>query len=231
MRIGKMEAKIGVSELAKRVATSLAFTIIFFGSYVFVPVVFELILVCILLYIIVIEWPRLISPKRKLFWILLPLYPVLPAGVLWFLCWLFRQGHLHPLAALYPYLVAWIADSCAYATGSLWGKHKICPTISPGKSWEGLCGAFVGVLGFNMLMLKFFKLDLYVTTGVVVILVALSFSWTLLGFFGDIFVSYLKRRAFLKDTGALLPGHGVLLDRFDSVFFIAPVYWFLIFIF
>ena len=105
-------------------------------------------------------------------------------------------------------------DSGAYFIGRRWGRHKIAPSISPGKSWEGfIAGYFVSCFACWL----FFALqDISISPLFVV-------SFTLLinaaALMGDMFESYLKRRIDVKDSGKLLPGHGGLLDRFDSLMF------------
>jgi phosphatidate cytidylyltransferase len=128
-----------------------------------------------------------------------------------------------PLGAALLFLTigaCWVTDAAAYLVGRKIGRHKLAPKISPGKTIEGgvagLVGAvlFVGALGTWVGLPIWSAALLGVTLGVV-------------GQLGDLFESWLKRRAGVKDSGALLPGHGGVLDRFDSLLFVAPVayYW------
>ncbi|MFB3880313.1 MAG: phosphatidate cytidylyltransferase [Armatimonadota bacterium] len=116
-------------------------------------------------------------------------------------------------------VVIWLMDTAAYAVGKTMGKHKLCPTISPGKTVEGSVGAFAaavllsGGVGY--------WLGLPLGHGVV-----LGAAIGVLGQAGDLFESMLKRRAGVKDSGAVLPGHGGILDRFDSLLFAAPLAYF-----
>ena len=114
----------------------------------------------------------------------------------------------------------WATDSGAYYTGKTWGKHKFAPSISPNKTWEGTVG---GVL-FALIVAVIFKhsvlTDLtWVDAGV---LALLGGVW---GQLGDLLESAFKRNAGVKDSGSLLPGHGGMLDRFDSLIFTAPAYY------
>ncbi len=118
-------------------------------------------------------------------------------------------------------LVVWTADTFAYFTGKQWGKRRLAPAISPGKSVEGAVGGFVGVLVFALISgLAYWQLDamklsfwliLCIVTGVAAVL-------------GDLTESKLKRAAGVKDSGTLLPGHGGILDRIDSLVAAAPVF-------
>ena len=104
----------------------------------------------------------------------------------------------------------WIADSAAYFAGKTFGKHKLAPNISPGKTWEGVAGALIGVTVFGAI--------LYLGLGIKTIAIFPGL-WlvTLLGVAGDLFESMIKRQMNLKDSGSLLPGHGGILDRIDGV--------------
>ena len=118
------------------------------------------------------------------------------------------------------FLGTWSSDTFAYFTGSMLGRHKLCPSISPNKTIEGFLGGLIGttavVTGLGML----FSLSLphMAALGVCIALVA-----TL----GDLVESVIKRYTGIKDSGSIIPGHGGVLDRFDSVMFTAPfVYYF-----
>jgi phosphatidate cytidylyltransferase len=121
----------------------------------------------------------------------------------------------HPYILLMFMAVVWIADTAAYLAGKRWGRRKLAPLISPGKSWEGVAGAaaalgiYYAVLWFSMpggerLFSPVFGLTLFA------VLLALSIE-------GDLFESWMKRQAGVKDSGQLLPGHGGLLDRIDGL--------------
>ena len=208
------------NEIFKRFASGIILGFCFFGAYIHSGTLFSLILIAILSIILFFEWPKLIDFKKLKSWILSILYPIIPILTLIYLNEKYRNIDI--LFPLYPFIVSWVADTGAYIFGKLFGKHKICPAISPGKSWEGLFGGFLAVTIFNIIFLpgiKVFPFIIYLSGVIPIIL--LSLLITLVAFLGDIFISYLKRKNNIKDTGNLLPGHGGLLDRFDSVFFIA----------
>lgn len=119
-------------------------------------------------------------------------------------------------------VVTELNDVFQYLMGKFFGKHKITPQISPNKTLEGFIGGvFLTVILSNIL--GFFLLE---TTILVNSMLGLILGIS--GFFGDVFISYLKRKANTKDTGNLLPGHGGLLDRMDSLIFNAPLFFWLL---
>lgn len=125
------------------------------------------------------------------------------------------------LRAVSPWLLlavmalVWVADSAAYFTGRKFGKHKLAPGISPGKTWEGVAGAVAGVLVYVLLVWNLhpeFLLNASLPK-----LLGAAVLWVALAVVGDLFESAIKRQAGVKDSGALLPGHGGLLDRIDAL--------------
>jgi phosphatidate cytidylyltransferase len=113
------------------------------------------------------------------------------------------------------------ADSGAYFVGRAIGKHKIVPKISPGKSWEGLIGGIaISSLGAVIASYTFFP-EMSLLPAVL-----LAVVFTVVGFFGDIAESAIKRGAGAKDAASILPGHGGFLDRLDSLLFTAPILYF-----
>ncbi|TSA36449.1 MAG: hypothetical protein D4R64_07475 [Porphyromonadaceae bacterium] len=117
---------------------------------------------------------------------------------------------------LFLFLILWLNDTGAYITGKLIGKHKMFPRISPKKSWEGLAGGLLMALLITWLSRPLFPdiplWHLWILCPVIVIT----------GTFGDLVESSWKRAADVKDSGKLMPGHGGILDRFDSLIFAAP---------
>jgi phosphatidate cytidylyltransferase len=105
----------------------------------------------------------------------------------------------------------------AYMAGSMFGKHKIHKKISPNKSWEGLIAGTVFALLTGILNSVIFQHPSVLNW------LAISVIVVLFGTLGDLFESIIKRRLNVKDSGTILPGHGGLLDRFDSLLFVIPV--------
>lgn len=128
-----------------------------------------------------------------------------------------KNTGFYPGILIGMFLIIWMYDSMAYVTGSSFGKHKIYAKISPGKSWEGLIGGAVFAVLMGILNAVFFnRLD--ISTWITIALLIVVF-----GTVGDFFESKLKREAGVKDSGVIMPGHGGMLDRFDSLIFVAPV--------
>jgi phosphatidate cytidylyltransferase len=123
---------------------------------------------------------------------------------------LFRRSPLYLLSVL---AIVWIADIGAYFAGKAFGKRKLAPSISPGKSWEGAIGGWIAVLLLTALSL----LSPSLSDTLVLTLLAVA------SVVGDLFESQLKRRAGMKDSSALLPGHGGVLDRIDALIPVLPL--------
>lgn len=119
-----------------------------------------------------------------------------------------------PLALLAVMVVVWLADIGAYFVGRRFGKHKLAPNISPGKTWEGAIGGGVAVLVYGFLLSARLPAAL---AGNDLLLLAVLLLLTLISVLGDLFESLLKRQAGLKDSSSVLPGHGGVLDRIDSL--------------
>lgn len=118
-----------------------------------------------------------------------------------------------PLLLLAVMALVWVADIAAYFGGRTFGRHKLAPSISPGKTWEGVAGGVIGVLVYGLLASAF----LPVTQGVTWLpLLGFLLLMTVFSIIGDLFESLIKRQANLKDSSQLLPGHGGILDRIDS---------------
>jgi len=132
---------------------------------------------------------------------------------------LHASGPNGPILLLFVLLLIWTADSAAYFAGRAFGRHKLSPTVSPGKTWEGAAG---GVLGACVagLLLWYWVLQSYPPAGLVLLCIVTAF----VSIGGDLWESLLKRQAGLKDSGALLPGHGGVLDRVDSLIAAIPVF-------
>ena len=126
---------------------------------------------------------------------------------------------LIPERLLVALAVVWIADTAAYFAGRAFGRHKLAPSISPGKTWEGVVGALAAVCtGWAALALLAPDFHGQLASGplIAALLTAMSIQ-------GDLFESWMKRQAGLKDSGALLPGHGGLLDRVDALTSTVPL--------
>lgn len=128
-------------------------------------------------------------------------------GPLWLA--LVSLRNIDPRLLLGLIAVIWIADTAAYFTGKRFGKHKLAPMISPGKTWEGVIGAWVAVSLYALVLCLIFGLDYW--------LIAAVWGITVMSIIGDLLESLMKRQAKVKDSSTLLPGHGGMLDRIDGL--------------
>lgn len=122
---------------------------------------------------------------------------------------------------LFLAVVTWASDAGAYYVGTLWGKHPLMPSVSPKKTFEGLLGGLAGAIAAALVACLWFASELSWSDAV-----ALGILLTLTGLVGDLFESVIKRRAGVKDSGGILPGHGGMLDRIDSLLFTAPTFYY-----
>lgn len=116
--------------------------------------------------------------------------------------------------------LVWVADVAAYFAGKTFGKHKLAPAISPGKSWEGVAGAVVGVAAYVWLVNDLGWLNIPLP---LVLLLPLALGLTAVSVVGDLLESWFKRSAGIKDSSNLLPGHGGVYDRIDSLIAVLAV--------
>jgi phosphatidate cytidylyltransferase len=136
------------------------------------------------------------------------------------LAWLHSQDPLGPRWALYALALVWAADSGAYFAGSRFGRRKLAPRISPGKSWEGVAGGVAGSMLLGALAFPLLGLG-WTSLPALLLLTVLTAGISVVG---DLFESLMKRHSGLKDSGAVLPGHGGLMDRLDSLLAALPVF-------
>ena len=125
------------------------------------------------------------------------------------------------------FLCSWGCDTCAYVVGVKFGKHKMSPVLSPKKSIEGAVGGLVGTFLLTALYASVFRAQMGIAFGQIFVLAAISTAGGLISMIGDLAASAIKRNYEIKDYGTLIPGHGGILDRFDSVIFTAPVIYYL----
>lgn len=125
------------------------------------------------------------------------------------------------------FLCSWGCDTCAYCVGVKLGKHKMSPVLSPKKSVEGAVGGLAGTFLLTALYAAVFREQMGITAAQVLLLAAISTVGGVISMIGDLAASAIKRNYEIKDYGTLIPGHGGILDRFDSVIFTAPVIYYL----
>jgi phosphatidate cytidylyltransferase len=152
-----------------------------------------------------------------------------------------RQQWAGAFLILYLFLVVWTGDTAAYYVGRAIGKHKLSPRVSPGKSWEGAIASFIGSIIIGVVVFQHasaiseFLMRLHLidrwqgylaAPPPLTQVILLSGTLNVVAQLGDLVESLLKRGAGVKDSSALLPGHGGMLDRIDALLFAAPVLWF-----
>ncbi len=147
--------------------------------------------------------------------LIIPFYVALPFSFLHFL--VFKTGVYDYGLLLGFFLLIWANDSGAYIVGVNFGRTKLFKRISPNKSWEGSIGGFILTLIVALILPYFIEsisLGNWLVIGIII---------SVMGTFGDLVESMLKRSVNIKDSGSILPGHGGVLDRFDAVIFAAPM--------
>ncbi|MBO5302650.1 MAG: phosphatidate cytidylyltransferase [Lachnospiraceae bacterium] len=125
------------------------------------------------------------------------------------------------------FLCSWGSDTCAYCVGVLIGKHKMAPKLSPKKSIEGAVGGVLGSMLLTFIYANIFKTAMDIQAEQMLMLAVISGVGALISMVGDLTASAIKRNYDIKDYGHLIPGHGGILDRFDSVIFTAPIVYYL----
>lgn len=183
----------------------------------FPPIVISMMLVGCASWILLDEWPKIASNMGLTGWFLALFYIILPFEAL-----INLNRSNQKILILMCILVASCDIGC-YLFGSLFGKHLLAPSISPKKSWEGLLGGLLSTVLTLYVVMHFFDAPLSLKWCIYI-----GVPTALLAIAGDLFESQLKRNADIKDTGTVLPGHGGLLDRFDSLMFVALFYYYLI---
>jgi phosphatidate cytidylyltransferase len=147
------------------------------------------------------------------------LYLALPLFLIFFIN--FSKGWQFAIGL---FVIVWTNDTFAYLSGRFLGKHKLFERISPNKTWEGTIGGVLFAMLAAFLWASYFDLDVlfWLLAGTIIAVGAV---------FGDLIQSMFKRSVNVKDTGTIMPGHGGVLDRFDAVLFVAPVFFVLIYFF
>lgn len=158
---------------------------------------------------------RGVSLRSRPLLLLLGLFVLIPAGLA-----MIELREQSPDLLLVVVGVVVIADSAAYFSGRRFGRHKLAPGISPGKTWEGVVGAGLAVTLYALAV----HFTWPKTCGLQCLPQVLAAFWVLFGLsvLGDLFESWLKRQAGVKDSGSVLPGHGGVLDRIDSLSAVLP---------
>lgn len=182
----------------------------------------------IVVYLIAIMMVYVIAfPKFQVEQIFYPWFAFFYAGLL--ISYIFQVREL-PGGAFSVWLIfiaAWGSDTCAYCAGMLFGKHKAFPVLSPKKTWEGCIGGVVGAAIIAVLYCLITN-NLFHQSFSMVQFAVVCACGAVISQIGDLAASAMKRNKEIKDYGRLIPGHGGVLDRFDSIIFVAPIVYYLL---
>lgn len=126
---------------------------------------------------------------------------------------------------VYIFLLAWVTDTCAYFAGRFWGNRKLLPAVSPKKTIEGAIGGLLGTAILSIVYAAIFE------PGFIWFAVPLGIVGSISGQVGDLIASKIKRVIGIKDFGSLFPGHGGVLDRFDSIMLTAPIVYYVAYVY
>jgi phosphatidate cytidylyltransferase len=203
-------------EFVTRIKTASALLAVLFLCFYLPPFITNVLLIGILTYIVLVEWPRLVPSCSITFWLITPLYPTIP-----FLTLMALNSSIVYRSLLFKMILLVASyDTGAYVVGSAYGKHKLAPTLSPQKTWEGCLGGYAAAcvmyLCIQLITNASVTYVLFFNTGLICCSAQL----------GDLLESAFKRHAHIKHSGSLLPGHGGLLDRFDSLITAGMLMWY-----
>lgn len=140
--------------------------------------------------------------------------------------YLLRSNNLGIYLAWLPF-IAWVCDTCAYFAGRAFGKHKLVPVLSPKKTVEGAIGGTIGAVVVGLIFGYILYRNVTNDSGVIIAIAVITFVGSIISQIGDLLASGIKREHDIKDYGTIIPGHGGIMDRFDSVIFVTPCIYFL----
>lgn len=156
---------------------------------------------------------------------------MLYAGVMLSYLYQVREGNNGAYTVWLIFLCSWGSDTCAYLAGVAFGKHKMAPVLSPKKSIEGAVGGVIGAAALGAVYAAVFADKIELSMNPVIAFAIICAVGALISMVGDLAASAIKRNHDIKDYGQLIPGHGGIMDRFDSVIYVAPIIWILLQIF
>lgn len=205
------------------IATVIYYILLRFELNNFVPILMVgLLIACMAVY--VFEFP-----KCKTEQVMAAIFGTIYVAVMMSFVYLVRMGENGAYNVWLIFLCSWGSDTCAYVFGVAFGKHKMAPVLSPKKSMEGAVGGVLGAALLGFVYASVFNTEInmqYMDPRIAYPIVCAAGS--LIAMTGDLAASAIKRNHDIKDYGTLIPGHGGIMDRFDSVIFVAPIVWLLI---
>ena len=214
-----------MNELLKRGFFGAIYVVIMWYGTAFSEKTFQILFLILGLWSIYEMW-KLRKGKTKLVAILIVVIPFFIIQLFGMTDTSHPEMPFNPSIVLLMFVLTWTFDSFAYLVGKKFGKNKILPSISPKKSWEGFFGGFVFCILASSLSFFLFKeyFNHISTLSYILITIILPFSATT----GDFIESFYKRKAGVKDSGTIIPGHGGILDRMDAFLITIPVIYIII---
>lgn len=167
-------------------------------------------------------------PKIKTESVMAAIFGVMYVVAMLSFVYIVRQGSNGLYNVWLIFLCSWGSDTCAYLAGVAFGKHKMAPVLSPKKSIEGAVGGVLGAALLGFIYASVFKDNISGALDPRIAYPVVCGAGSLIAMTGDLAASAVKRNHDIKDYGKLIPGHGGIMDRFDSVIFVAPVIWLLL---
>lgn len=214
----------------KNILTGLLFSITVTAGFLFLEYLANLEFIKYVIYLSLVWWllslPLLFSFPFKTTHLLQQQFPKIVVGFLMLLSTFLALNLLRNSPqygsnfVIYLLVIIWVADSGAYFAGRAFGKHKLIPNVSPGKSWEGVVGAIIATVITSIIAIDL----LSIPSSVSLLFVFITFITVIYSVIGDLSESMFKRMANLKDSGNILPGHGGILDRIDSLTSALPIF-------
>lgn len=228
--VSNAEKKFAAPEIAGFIMIVLYYAVLFAALYPTggvksLDIVYPVVMMAVVLTMLVLLFIYVFAfPRYKANQIFAAMFAYLYAPVMLSFIYMIREGFVQGnYLVWFVFLCSWGSDTCAYAVGILIGKHKMTPKLSPKKSVEGAVG---GVVGAALLFVLYtnFAVNRYTDATLPLVLAAvLGAAGALVSMIGDLAASAIKRDHEIKDYGKLIPGHGGIMDRFDSVIITSPL--------
>ncbi len=193
-----------------------------FATLVFDPMMLVMLFLIMLMFVYVFSYPK--YEAKDVMAIFFGLFYV---AVMLSYVYMIRILENGVYLAFLIFICSWGCDTCAYCVGVLIGKHKMAPVLSPKKSIEGAVGGVVGTALLTVLYTSVFRAQMGLDTKTIIVLAVISAVAALISMVGDLTASAIKRNYDIKDYGTLIPGHGGIMDRFDSMMITAPIIYYL----
>lgn len=208
--------EMNFSKLAYVLGGGILFFAIYFSRFTHPASVGLVSVALVIIHIGYEVWSEKGNVKRLVYALFGYLYAIVPFGLTSYIVLDANQAY-HPEWMLLLFAIIWCNDTFAYLVGMSIGKHKMCPRVSPKKSWEGFAGGMVSALIIAILISKVHPMMSLEKAIFLCVFVAVA------GVLGDLVESLFKRTAQVKDSGTMIPGHGGVLDRFDAVMLAIPI--------